>query len=224
MRIDKGTINHGRTRLGFPAMMLMIILIQQIKSELLTKENCPIGCLSCQGDLETQSYLKKCLKCDVGYYEYLGSCHNCPYKCTVCDSDRTCLRCDKFYTQEAEECVFSWLDLLIRVFEALIVIGIGWACLATVKKYRKQQEKYELEMEIKKLSQGRKRKVSKGGSASKSGKRYKDKYGRKRKHMINVMEVDQSQDNIDMDKTTDQSGLDNLIIAEENEEDEEDQV
>ena len=188
--------------------ILLAVLTQTTIQEILDKEHCPAGCLRCIGKLETQSYLKKCLKCDTGYYEYLGSCHNCPNRCTICGSDRVCLRCNKFFTWEADECVFSWLDFTVRMVEMLIVMAIAYMCCYSFQKYRKQQEKYETELEIRKLSSKSRKKGSKKGK-SKSGKSGKKK---KRKSQIRIL--DESTEIIDMDKTVDQSGLMTLIDEE----------
>lgn len=113
------------------AISIAIFILKPANADILNKKHCPTGCLKCIGHLETQSYLKKCLRCDIGFYEYLGSCHNCPDKCIICGSDRTCLRCNKFYTWEAEECVFSWIDLGVRVVEILIIVAILYICFTS---------------------------------------------------------------------------------------------
>jgi hypothetical protein len=172
-----------------PRILLGILMLAWCtQSEILSKEHCPVGCLSCEGHLETQSYLKKCLKCDLRYYEYLGSCINCPDKCLVCGSDSVCLRCDSFYSWEADICAFSWLTLVVRLIEILIVLGILYALLRLICKYRKQSEKYEAESEIKRLSTGKKNKKknvpTKGKGAAKGGSPGK----KKRKTIISIMD------------------------------------
>ena len=206
-------MNYKSCRIKLFAIITLTIILQPTLADILGPEHCPNGCLKCVGQLETQSYLKRCLRCDLGYYEYLGSCHNCPDKCTVCGSDRTCLRCNKFYTWEAEECVFSWLDLGVRVTEMLIVAAILYMCCYSFQKYRKQQEKYQVEKELKEL-RGKKRRRAKGMKGkSKKGKKSSKKAKKNRKSQINIL--DDSVGAINMDKTVDQSGLLFLIDEED---------
>ena len=77
---------------------------------------------------------------------------------------------------------------------------IAYMCLYSVKKYRRIQAKYAVELEVKQLSSGKRKKGKVKG---------KKRAVKGRKSKITVM--DDSIGAIDMDKTLDQSGLHCLI-------------
>ena len=145
---------NAKIKLATLVALASLLMSGGARADILKREHCPEGCLMCEGKLETQSYQKKCLKCDIGFYEYIGSCHYCPDKCLLCSSDRVCLKCQRFYSPEGETCSISYLDLAVRFLEIVIICSIFYVCFSTISKYRKQQEKYEIEKEIKLLSSG----------------------------------------------------------------------
>ena len=112
---------------------------------------CSDNCLKCSKDPENY-YLTTCSECKIGFFEYMGHCHACPTNCLRCEIDRKCIKCKLFHSvNNKNECVFSLVDVLVRVSELLIaLIGVCMFCI-TYRKYKMMKDEEEVAIEIHKL-------------------------------------------------------------------------